>query len=42
VLGLAAGSGLGLNTALLALYGVSSLALLFSPSMLDHAQTGKA
>lgn len=38
VFGLAAGSGLGLNAALLVVYGVSSLALLFSPSMLDYVQ----
>jgi hypothetical protein len=38
VLGLAAGSGLLLNAALLIVYGVSSLALLFSPSMLDHVR----
>ena len=38
VLGLAAGGGLLLNAALLILYGVSSLALLFSPSMLDHVR----
>jgi hypothetical protein len=38
VLGLAAGGGLVLNAALLILYGVASLALLFSPSMLDHVR----
>ncbi len=38
VLGLAAGSGFVLNAVLLILYGLASLALLFSPSMLDHVR----
>jgi hypothetical protein len=38
VLAFTAGSGLDLNAALLILYGVASLALLFSPSIREHVR----